>query len=249
VKVSKNELIAALKKSFEGLGFQYGDYLDAANMVAWAQMHGLDGLGQLSLALPFLDKKPHSSRALEPAPSEFWVFDVEGDSILLCGSQIVDIACSVARQQSAVCVRVDNCHNRLFVIERLANAAQRGLATMACWSTSRTFEVVAFEVHARYPKVTSFVMDKRDAATRQSLFVFCGLATEDLQVMLESLIPDYWSEFGSGTELNGDFFRSAYNAALDGGIDMPTSLWSSFDRLTARVLVESTESSRAGAGE
>ena len=63
---------------------------------------------------------------------------------------------------------------------------------MACWSTSLTFEVVAFEAHARYPKVTSFAIAKRDAATRQSLFVFCGLATEDLQVMLESLMPDDW---------------------------------------------------------
>jgi hypothetical protein len=67
--------------------------------------------------------------------------------------------------------------------------------------------------------------------------------------MLESFVPHDWSEFGNGTELNGDFFRSAYDGALDGGIDMPASLWSSFDRLTARVLVESTESSRAGAGE
>ena len=43
MKVSKNELMASLKKAFEGLGFQPGDYHNAADMVVWLETHGFDG--------------------------------------------------------------------------------------------------------------------------------------------------------------------------------------------------------------
>jgi hypothetical protein len=44
MRVSRNELTASLKKAFEGLGFSVGDYQDAAAMVVWSEMHGLNGL-------------------------------------------------------------------------------------------------------------------------------------------------------------------------------------------------------------
>ncbi|MDE0840791.1 MAG: DUF3726 domain-containing protein [Porticoccaceae bacterium] len=249
MKVSKNELTAALKKSFEGLGFGYGDYLDAANMVVWAQMHGLNGLEQLCRALPFLDGPVYGCRALEAEASELWIFNVEGASILLCASQIVDIACSVARRQSKICVRVDNCHNRMFVVERLANAAQRGLTTMACWSTRNTFKIAKFEAQTRFPKLTTFAINNHDASRAQSLFVMCAVQGFDLQTSLETVAPLGLTELGVGSELSSEFFDNAYSEALDLGIEMPVSLWGTLDTLTARVLVESTERSRAGAGE
>ena len=47
MKVSKNELLASLKKAFEALGFQPGDYYDAADMVVWLETHGFYGFDRL----------------------------------------------------------------------------------------------------------------------------------------------------------------------------------------------------------
>ena len=55
MKVSKNELMAALKKAFEALGFQPGDCQDAADMVVWLQTHGFDGFDRLQGALSYLN--------------------------------------------------------------------------------------------------------------------------------------------------------------------------------------------------
>jgi hypothetical protein len=41
----------------------------------------------------------------------------------------------------------------------------------------------------------------------------------------------------------------SYNECLDQGIEIDQALWYELDNLVARVLVESTESSRAGAGD
>ena len=41
----------------------------------------------------------------------------------------------------------------------------------------------------------------------------------------------------------------SYNDMLEQGIEIDDNLWHELDNLVARVLVESTESSRAGAGD
>ena len=55
MKVSKNELMASLKKAFEGLGFKPGDYHNAADMVVWLETHGFDGFSRLEAALDYLN--------------------------------------------------------------------------------------------------------------------------------------------------------------------------------------------------
>jgi hypothetical protein len=41
----------------------------------------------------------------------------------------------------------------------------------------------------------------------------------------------------------------SYRNSLEEGIEIDESLWKTLDSLVARVLVESTDSSRAGAGD
>lgn len=59
MKVSKNELTATLKKAFEALGFQSGDYYDAADMVVWLETHGFDGFDRLQAILTYLNTILH----------------------------------------------------------------------------------------------------------------------------------------------------------------------------------------------
>jgi LDH2 family malate/lactate/ureidoglycolate dehydrogenase len=42
---------------------------------------------------------------------------------------------------------------------------------------------------------------------------------------------------------------NSYSNMLEQGIEIDDNLWNELDNLVARVLVESTESSRAGAGD
>ncbi|MEX2366766.1 MAG: DUF3726 domain-containing protein, partial [Pseudohongiellaceae bacterium] len=44
MKVSFNELQGLCRKAFSALGFAEGDAVDAADMVAWLEVHGLNGV-------------------------------------------------------------------------------------------------------------------------------------------------------------------------------------------------------------
>lgn len=253
MKVSKNELSAALKKSFEGLGFSYGDYIDAAAMVSWAQMAGLNGLEILDHALPFLDSATGQSRALSySSDSANPVLDAQGASCLLCASQIIDLACALARKNRSVTLRLDNCRNRLLVLERLSNAAQRGLNLAAGWRSQDSFYMATIAAGESFPALTTLPyktsFKTEDSEIKQSLFIICTVEQRSLPDLLAEISPTEISH-QAGNTCSAQSLRQAWVDALEQGIDMPSALWEKLDQLTARVLVESTESSRAGAGE
>ena len=54
MKVSFNELQGMGRKAFIGIGFAEGDAIDAAEMVAWMEAHGLGGVAALRKGLDYL---------------------------------------------------------------------------------------------------------------------------------------------------------------------------------------------------
>ncbi|PYG95927.1 DUF3726 domain-containing protein, partial [Arthrobacter stackebrandtii] len=54
MRVSLNEIQVMCRKAFEGMGFAAGDCEDAAELVGWLQLQGLDGVGALEKALLYL---------------------------------------------------------------------------------------------------------------------------------------------------------------------------------------------------
>ena len=243
MKVSRNELTACLKKAFEGLGFSVGDYEDAAAMVVWSQMHGLNGLQQLQQALPFLSNCPCLHAQLISDMDQQALLDGQQSSVLLCGSQTVRLACAIARQHGSGHVRLDNCHNRKFIIQRLVSAAQLGTALIAYWVNGSTGVKVMIEPYAKQPEYQEY--SATDTAANQSLFIFTGsdLASLEQQFSLQFNIGDQVRRFST------EAMRDSYQYRLEQGIEIDQQFWSELDSLVARVLVESTDSSRAGAGD
>ena len=52
MNVSRNELNTALRRAYEGAGYDIGDYEDAAEFITWSQMCGLDAFSQIDLPPP-----------------------------------------------------------------------------------------------------------------------------------------------------------------------------------------------------
>ena len=91
MKVSRNELTASLKKAFEALGFEPGDYYDAADMVVWLETHGFYGFDRLLSTLAYLNTTGPVYADLIQEDKHNFVLDGKGTSILLCGSEAVDL--------------------------------------------------------------------------------------------------------------------------------------------------------------
>jgi LDH2 family malate/lactate/ureidoglycolate dehydrogenase len=242
MKVSKNELMASLKRAFEALGFQSGDYYDAADMVVWSQTHGFDGFGRLMEALAYLNTTAPIHADLVQEDAHNYVLDGRGTSVLLCGSEAVDLIRSQVMQGSSAALELINCYNRTFIIQRLVKAAQRNLAFFACWRQFDYCVKVSITAGAELPEYQTFTMI--DVFEPQSLRIFCGT---DLESIKKQYAPQL--EFGTLVEsYSRAQMRDCYKSSVEHGIEIDAALWQTLDKLGARILVESTESSRAGAG-
>ncbi|MGI9289388.1 MAG: Ldh family oxidoreductase [Pseudomonadales bacterium] len=249
MKFSKNELTAALKKAFEGIGFGVGDYEDAAAMVTWLETHGLQGLVQLHNALPHLMERPHPQIGVIQDDENLSILDARGGSTLICGSQAVDLAYAKAHNVGFGAVQLINCHNRKMIIERLVNTARRGMACVAYWhahDSSAEYSVVSIEAHAEHPTYLEYAAAGSEVETEQSMIILCGSRLAVLQEYVADVLP---ASSGNLVSVTPEGMKSSRQCALEHGIDMDVTLSNLLGTLIKNVLVEATETSRAGAGE
>ncbi|MFQ3327811.1 MAG: LDH2 family malate/lactate/ureidoglycolate dehydrogenase [Parasphingorhabdus sp.] len=243
MKVSKNELMASLKKAFEGLGFHPGDYYDAADMVVWLETHGLDGFDRLQAALAYLNTTGPTHAELIEEGTNYLFLDGNDSSILLCGSEAIDLLSAQIMEGSAARLQLNNCYNRTFILQRLVKAAQRNLAFIAYWRQDDCCIKVSIAAGADLPEHQTFSM--AEDIDPQSLTVFAGtdlVVVEQQfseQIAIGELIETYSS---AGMSI-------CYQDSVEQGIEIDEVLWSTLEGLVERILVESTESSRAGAGD
>jgi LDH2 family malate/lactate/ureidoglycolate dehydrogenase len=235
MKVSKNELMASLKKAFEGLGFQPGDYYDAADMVVWLETHGFDGFDRLQKALAYLNTTAPNHAVLVQEDEQNAVLDGEDSSILLCGSEAVDLLIAQVMQGSAARLQL--------ILQRLVKAAQRNIAFVAFWRQEDYCVKVSVAAGAKLPEYSTFAMT--ELLEPQTLTIFSG---KELKIIGEQ----FSAQLVMGpllTTFTEAEMAACYLESLERGIEIDEELWQMLDDLVARILVESTESSRAGAGD
>jgi len=262
MNMSLNELTAALKRSFEGLGFCLGDYEDAARMVVWLESHGLNGLAEVQQGLPYLNQRPHQYTSMQPVTGDDrWVsIDAKGESVLSCAGHAIDLAYTQACETTLGLVQLQHAHNRKLVIERLVNCGRRDdIGCIAFWCNGHG----AVTEH-----VVNMVPVKRDQANgindkqypqyryyhiagdalkydQQSLYIMCS---SDIELLNGQLKQYRHTVIGNETVISPQQFILAYAQSLEQGIMVNDTLLDNIHQLTQRILVESTAQSRSGAG-
>lgn len=245
--VSMNELKAALRRCFEATGYFVGNYEDAANMILWLEKHGLDGLGELRRALPYIDldsDKPLSTVVYEDSTSA--IIDSNGRSALNCIAAAVDLAHAKALESSLSTVTVHNCHNRKFVLKALTDCGRRGISVVAYWQngsrtvTEHTAAIRAGERYPSYSEATTSLQGEPDE--RQTLTIICS-SRVDLNSSLQQSRGNRNARHVSPQQLALNKEHS-----VDQGIEIDADLWDEINRIGTGILVENTERSRQGAG-
>ncbi len=107
MKVSRNEMIAALSRAYEGAGHHIGDYEDAAQMVAWSHMCGLGGFDRI--ALPPVAPKGGATPRLVFENDDIAVIDAGGADVCEHGSLAAHLAFSKAQKSDFAIVELANC--------------------------------------------------------------------------------------------------------------------------------------------
>lgn len=224
MRVSLNEIQVMCRKAFEGMGFAAGDCEDAADMVGWLQLQGLDGVGTLEKALDFLHNEADKPFALHYEDSVLLVIDAKGQSVLRCAATAVELALGKALRGGQSVLRIHHCHNRLLLLGYLCRAAESGMDVEARWGDARQEHIVTFHAGDSRPDLR---IEEQSCATdvEQSITIAFTRARATARRQVSA------------------------HAALAQGFEVSESTWQRFKQLAEHVLVESTEASRRhGAG-
>lgn len=243
MNISMNELKAALRRCFEASDYFVGNYEDAANMVLWLEKHGLNGLNELKLALPYIGEdrdKPLSNVIYEDSTSA--TIDAHHRSALNCIAAAVDLAHAKALESGIATVTVHNCHNRIFILKALTDRGRSGISAAAYWQNghdSVTEHTAAIKSGQRYPSysegTTNLVSNDKD---KQALTIICSS-----RVDLTSSLQNSKSNFISPQQV-----ESNKENTVENGIEIDAEVWNEINNIGLGVLVENTERSRQDAG-
>lgn len=245
--VSMIELKASLRRYFEASGYFVGNYEDAANMILWLEKHGLNGLGELQRALPYIledTSKPLSTVIYEDSTSA--IIDSNGRSSLNCIAASVDLAHAKALENGISTITVHNCHNRMFILKALTDCGRRGISVVAYWknhSQQVTEHTAAIKAGERYPSYSEATTTLPGTENKdQALTIICS-SRVDLTSSLQSSKGNRDARHISSAQVE---LNKEHN--VDFGIEIDEALWAEINQVGAGILVESSDRSRQGAG-
>lgn len=247
--ISMTELKASLRRCFEALDYFIGNYEDAADMIIWMQVHGLNGLSEFEKSLPFLQADsslPEISISYEDNISAN--IDCHGRSAFNCISAAMDLANSKALTKGLASVTLHNCNNRMFVLKALADAGKLGLSASAYWQNetcgNKHIEYAAsIKAGSSYPDLSSAICRATEPFDAQTITIICS-SRVNLACQLR--------EKNNTLEINrysAEDFNCRKLKSIEDGLDVNEQLWQKINAIGASVLVENSERSRCGAGE
>ena len=248
MKVSENELIAMLKRVFESYGFPVGDYEDATRMVSWMETRGFGGLEMLEKSLPKMCWPAVSDTLLEEG-SRRMAINAKGASCLAVGAVAVDIAYTRAVQSGYGEVELRGSHDQEFILERLVNAAGRGMHCAALWQLGALpLLYTRINVVAGVSRILTGAQQGLIASPggEDSLLLICA---DDPKLIEDRISKFCMSDQSALVETSAAELAQRHCAARDEGIEASRSLWQVLESRVASILVESTIKSRSGAGE
>jgi hypothetical protein len=258
VKASRNELIALFKQAFEGVGFDFGGYENAADMIIWSQMHGMNSFESIRQRMSvFAQRKRLLAEQLAPDTlvldaKNNSVIDAKGNSSIVAAGMAFDIAYVKALESGVAHTTVLNCHDRKLVIKKLVDCANRGFVCLAYWHDGETLHVITSDTGVCCPEYFQYKLEDLDGSDclnekhQQTLFVVCASHASGLQEYISNNLPEL--KGNQSLVMSPTMMKSSYTAALTDGIEIDNSFWKELAILGKEVLVESTEQSRMGAG-
>ncbi len=133
--VSKNELYAILKNSFQSSNFCYGNFDDPIKAIIWLENNGFSGIEELEKLLPYTKKeKLRTSIQFTDKKYKRTNFDCKYHSLLAIESYITDNLQLKMRTSDSVICTITHCHNRKFILHTQEKLAQHNISTIALWS-------------------------------------------------------------------------------------------------------------------
>ncbi|ANU06436.1 hypothetical protein A6F65_00108 [Paraurantiacibacter namhicola] len=245
--LSRNELLALLRRVFEALYGKTCDYEAMAEQILWLECHGLGGLDLLHDCLARLDgEERHADRHLLGAfltKGPTIRFDAGGASLIGFGDLLADVLiarCAGGEIRQAEIADLRDARAILPQLHRMALAG-RFAAVRISGRGNGADRFARVSASSPLPDLSGWE-GAVDCAEQASLHLVCAGSEEGLRSAMRDLHPD-WPE----PAVTADQLAGTYRGSLNNGVKVRDL--AALHAIADRVLVEATEESRRGAGE
>lgn len=244
MRISYNEIQVLCRKAFSGAGYSVADYEDAALMVAWAELHGLDGLVMLEKALPYLSETCHIPFNICYQDQVFTIVNACDNSTLTCGAVIVDVVAAKSTRRGTAALRLLNIYNRKLLLGYLSKYALQGHHITAIWQASGKVGYIAnYTAGKELPVIRRYDTDEvyMNFPRARSMNILFSQ-----QVAFQFAQDTHYATLA--LEKPADSLQIFEENTYRSGIEVSESLWHALKALAANNLVPTSEQSRQGAG-
>ena len=242
MNVSRNEMNTALKRAYEGAGYDVGDYEDAAEQITWAEMCGFNVFSLLTL--PPLGPKGSATPRLVFEDAGVAVIDAGGADVCQYGSLAGYLAFSKSAREGLVTVQLANCSSPLLVLRSLSFIAQRGTYLAAYWRDTRGAHGASFESGEMFPNYWCVSSEEIEPpASCSTVTIMCTTCSSLLANAIDADVKEQ-----PLVQLSSAQLAANYDAALQNGIGVSAAQWDALNAAAWPILVPASEHSRGGAG-
>jgi LDH2 family malate/lactate/ureidoglycolate dehydrogenase len=244
MKVSRNELNTALKRAYEGAGYDIGDYEDAAELITWAEMCGFKVFSNLTL--PPSGPKGSATPRLVYEGSNNAIIDAGGADVCQYGSLACDLVFAKASKAGMATVQLENCQNPGLVLRNLAQIALRGACISAYWYDDDGYHGASFESGIGFPDYWNISTNASENSIGTStITLLCSS-----QAGLLANASERQTESGNASRQQKSSAQAAVNfdESLENGISVDEAQWQALNAAAWPILVSTTGQSRLGAG-
>lgn len=244
MRVSRNEMIAALRRAYEGAGYDIGDYEDAAELVTWSEMCGLGGFADI--ALPPVGPKGAATPRLIYEGIGVAVIEAGGADVCEYGSLAAHLAYAKAVREGFATVQLANCTYPGLILRCMSLVAQRAVYLAAYWRDAAGAHGASFDRGAIFPSYWCVSSDESvNLLGPSTITIMC---TGEPALLADAVVRQVEQPDLARRELTAVQLGANYDSALENGIDVDPAKWDALNAAAWPILVRSTEQSRAGAG-
>lgn len=242
MKVSRNEMRAALMRAYEGAAYAIGDYEEAAELITWSEMCGLGGFADTSF--PAKLSPVQQLPCIDYENNGIAVIDAHAADVCQYGSLAAHLACTLASRYGLASVHLTNCASAKLILGNLANIARKGFYLGAYWQQDGTQHGASFDSASAYPDY--WVCAGGDKASAlSSITILCtrqaGLLANTTRQL--GFKPENEFQFSSAAML-----ANRYDEALNQGIEVDSEQWTALNQAAWPILVPTSQQSSQGAG-
>ena len=244
MRVSRNEMNAALKRAYEGAGYDIGDYEDAGELITWAEMCGFDIFSGLDLP-PSGPKGEATPRLVYESDSNA-VIDAGGADVCQYGSLASHLALAKAQSAGLTTVQLENCRNPGLILRNLSQIALQGAFMIAYWRDQAGYHSASFQAGYEFPEYWFVQSGNTDPVKFSSTVTLICSTQPDLLADAVTHYNGY--QEGTRQEKLSAQIAVCYRDALEQGILVDENRWQALNAAAWPILVSATEQSRLGAG-